>query len=194
MSDYTKSNTQGQLDQAVANAVNALRAGGVIAYPTEFCFGLGCDPRNEKALERLLAIKQRQREQGVILIAANISQVEEWVDFKSSPLQSEIQASWPGPNTWLLPALDCVSPWVRGHHTTVAMRITAHSVSKRLCHEFGGAIVSTSANRHGQDALRSASAVNHEMGVELDFILDAPLGGADSASTIRDGQTGQLLR
>jgi len=173
---------------------NAITRGGVVAYPTEHCFGLGCDPRNEQAIKRLLAIKQRNPEQGVILIAASIEQVRSFVDLDASPLRDQILASWPGPNTWILPALDTVSSWVKGQHKGVAVRVTAHQHSQQLCAEFGGAIVSTSANRHGAPALLTASAVDNEMGAELDVILDEPVGGAAHASTIRDGITGCQLR
>ncbi|MFT5573082.1 MAG: L-threonylcarbamoyladenylate synthase [Cryomorphaceae bacterium] len=180
--------------QVISQAAKVMRAGGVIAYPTEYCFGLGCDPRNEQAIARLLKIKNRQAEQGLILIAADIEQVCEYVDLASSPLREQIKRSWPGPNTWTLAALESVSQAVSGKHTTVAMRISGHSLSRQLCEAFGGAIVSTSANRHGQDALLQANEVAKEMSVELDYIIAAPVGGAPSASTIRDGLTGQVLR
>lgn len=179
---------------AIIDAANALRAGGVIAYPTEYCFGLGCDPNNINALQRLLKIKRRQQKQGVILIAASIEQVSAYVDLEVSSLASEIKASWPGPNTWVLPALESVSEWVRGRHLGVAMRVPAHAACQQICINFGGAIVSTSANRHGQSALLNAGDVRADMGVELDYILDAPVGGAERASIIRDGLSGKQLR
>jgi len=182
------------LPQAIKHAVSALRAGGVIAYPTEYCFGLGCDPRNATAIERVLKIKRRRRDQGVILIAANTSQVADYADLHASPLLADINASWPGPNTWLLPALDSASVWVKGQHSCVAMRVTDHPISQQLCLAFGGAIVSTSANRHSQAPLLNANSVDAEMGSELDCIVDAPVGAAQHASVIRDGITGQQLR
>jgi len=182
------------LDQQINNAVTALRAGGVIAYPTEYCYGLGCDPKNNEALQRLLDIKQRKAEQGVILIAADTDQVNYYAELESLSMAEQIKASWPGANTWLLPVRESVSNWVTGRHGTVAMRVTAHPVSRLLCQQFGGAIVSTSANRHGQSAMLSAQAIEVEMGAELDAIINAPLGGSPTASVIRDGLTGQQLR
>jgi len=92
------------VQNSLDNAVGTLNDGGVIAYPTEFCFGLGCDPRDARALKKLLDIKQRKAEQGVILIAGALDQVEHYAEFASLPNAAEIKASWPGPNTWLLPA------------------------------------------------------------------------------------------
>ncbi len=182
------------MNSEISNAVNVLRAGGVIAYPTEYCFGLGCDPRNEQALEKLLAIKGRKKDQGVILVAANIDQVADYALLDNVPLLQQVKDSWPGPNTWILPTKPTVSSWVKGLHTSIAMRVSAHPVCQQLCLEFDHAIVSTSANRHGQDALLLASDVLEQFANDLDYIVDLKVGGADQASTIRDAMSGKQLR
>jgi len=169
------------MNSEISNAVDALRNGGVIAYPTEYCFGLGCDPRNERALERLLTIKQRNKRQGVILIASTYEQVSDYACLESLPLVERVKASWPGPNTWILPAKDDVSSWVRGQHTSIAMRISAHDVCNQLCQQFDHAIVSTSAMRD-------------QFSEELDYIVGLEVGGAEHASTIRDAISGEQLR
>lgn len=166
----------------------------MIAYPTEYCFGLGCDPANDDAVERILNIKGRQKQQGLILLAADTEQVEQYAEWQTSPMLEEIERSWPGHVTWVLPACKHVSGLIRGQHQTVAMRVSAHTVARSLCAEFGSAIVSTSANRHGAVASRTAGAVLAEMGDDLDFILDAPVGSADRASQIRNGTTGEVIR
>lgn len=194
----------------IKHAISVLQDGGVIAYPTEFCFGLGCDPANGSAIQRILEIKQRTVEQGVILIAANVLQVEEYAELNADSLaqdiKQEILASWPGPVTWLLPAKQHASTWIRGEHSSIAMRVTAHALSNELCSQFGGAIVSTSANRHGQPALTKAQAVVDELGSEVDYVIDSSVGVANSkendndrtqdlkASQIRDAITGKRLR
>lgn len=180
--------------QQIDKAVGALRAGGVIAYPTEYCFGLGCDPRNHLAIERLLKIKQRKKEQGLILIAANFEQINAYANIDALARSKEIKQSWPGPNTWLLPVEDSVSTWVRGTHSTLAMRLSAHVVCQALCDSFGHAIVSTSANRHGQDALLNYESVVQEFDQELDYIIQAEVGGASAASSIRHAVSGEQLR
>jgi len=182
------------MDAQIVNAVDALRAGGVIAYPTEYCFGLGCDPRDVDALSRLLEIKQRQRDRGVILVAATLEQVSEYAELKNLSRLDEIIQSWPGPNTWILPAKNSVSAWVRGKHASIAMRISQHVTCQALCTEFGHPIVSTSANRHGQDALLNTSDVMREFSQELNYVVDAPVGHATRASTIRDAISGEQLR
>jgi len=180
------------VNSTISTALSALRNGGVIAYPTEYCFGLGCDPRNHEAIERLLSIKQRKKDQGVIL--ADLTQVLDYAELESVPLIDQVKSSWPGPNTWLLPVKSQVSSWVCGTHSTIAMRVSAHPVCQQLCSEFGHAIVSTSANRHGSDALLSADDVYAEFADELDCIVDLNVGGAKGPSLIRDSLTGQQLR
>ena len=183
-----------KVNSNISNAVDALRKGGVIAYPTEHCFGLGCDPRNHSAIERLLNIKQRKKDQGVILIAETLKQVSDYADLDNVPLIDQVKNSWPGPNTWLLPVNDKVSSWVRGKHKTIAMSISSHLVCQQLCNEFAHALVSTSANRHGEDALLNANDVYAEFNDELDYIVDLPVGGASKPSVIRNSLTGEQLR
>lgn len=181
------------IDQAVA----ALKEGGVIAYPTEFCFGLGCDPRHAEAVEKILSIKQRDISQGMILVAASTEQVSEYAQLENLPRADEIKASWPGPNTWVLPKLLSTPGWISGRHTSVAMRVTDHPLVIELCNRFGGAIVSTSANRHGERSATTATQVSAELGDAVDCIVDGELGYADAdqaASNIYDAITGDKLR
>lgn len=145
-------------------------------------------------MQRIVQIKRRQLDQGVILIAADAKQVSAYADLQAAPMLDAVTASWPGPQTWLLPTLDDTPSWVSGKHSSIAMRVTAHPHSHELCAHYGGAIVSTSANRHGQSPLMCAAAVIEEMGDEVDYVLDAPLGGAEKPSTIRDSVTGNQLR
>jgi L-threonylcarbamoyladenylate synthase len=178
----------------IESAVIVLRQGGVIAYPTEYCFGLGCDPQDSIAVSRILKIKRRQAAQGVILIAGSYTHIDQYAKLQTAPMVNAIKASWPGPTTWLLPIRRPLPKYLVGSHSTIAMRLSAHSVCRDLCINFGGAIVSTSANRHGELALMSAAAVEREFADEVDMIIDAPLGGAQQPSHIRDGLSGIQLR
>jgi len=175
-------------------AVNVLKQGGVIAYPTEYCFGLGCDPLNTKAIQRILAIKRRQANQGLILIAADIPQLEFYVNLSSAACYEDIIQSWPGPYTWTIEAKQGVSEWVRGMHESVAVRVPNHMESHELCRQFGDAIVSTSANRHGESELMTTQQVRNVLGDEVDHVVDAMVGGAVRPSQIRDGNTGERFR
>lgn len=177
-------------------AVTLVRAGGVLAYPTEAVYGLGCDPHDHAAFERIFALKQRPSTQGVLLIAAEFAQVERYIDLAAVPaaLLAQVRASWPGPHTWIFPRSADVPAWVAGGHAGIALRITAHAPAAALCRAFGGALVSTSANPHGQPPARSAQAVADYFGDALDGVLDAPLGDATQPTTIRDALTGAIIR
>ena len=180
----------------IAAAAALLRGGGVLAYPTEAVFGLGCDPRNVAAFERLFALKQRPPTQGVLLIAADFAQVERYIALDAVPadIMRQVRASWPGPNTWIFPRSPDVPDWIAGAHSGIALRVTAHPPAAQLSRAFGGALVSTSANPHGQPPARTAQAVQTFFGQSLDGLLDAPLGGLASPTVIRDALTGTIVR
>jgi L-threonylcarbamoyladenylate synthase len=182
------------LSQALAAAAACICAGGVIAYPTEAVFGLGCDPGNARAVRRVLAMKQRPAQKGLILIASEIAQLEPYLAPISAESEMRLRDQWPGPVTWLVPARASVSPLLRGAHATLAVRVTAHPVAAALCRQAGTALVSTSANLAGQPPAHSIEEVRAIFGSQLDSILDAPLGDADRPTVIRDLLTGEVVR
>lgn len=175
-------------------AVRILRAGGVVAYPTEGVFGLGCDPFNEGAVLRLLAIKHRPVHKGLILIAADVGQLAPLLRPESEALMAPVLASWPGPSTWILPAGPGVPAWLTGGSDGIALRVTAHPPAADLCRAFGGALVSTSANATGRPPARSALAVRRALGNRIDYVLTGATGGAAGPSEIRDARDGRLVR
>ena len=177
-------------------AAGLLRRGGVLAYPTEAVFGLGCDPHDLVAFERLFALKQRPPTQGVLLIAADFGQVERYIDASLVPgeVWQQVHTSWPGPHTWIFPRSAAVPDWVAGSHAGIALRVTAHEPAAALCRAFGGALVSTSANPHGQPPARAANVVVEYFGDTLDGLLQAPLGGQGSPTVIRDALSGAIIR
>ena len=179
---------------AIRRAASIIRAGGVIAYPTEAVWGLGCDPLDAAAVARILEIKQRPATMGLILIAAEAAQLEPWVEPVSHEIEARINATWPGPVTWVMPAQEWVPEWVHGGRGSLAVRVTAHEQCAALCRETGFPIVSTSANRSGHPPARNAVQVQRWFGGELDFILGGTTGGRDRPSEIRDAITGLPIR
>ncbi len=182
--------------EALARCAVALNEGGVVAYPTEAVYGLGCDPRNRAAFEKLFALKQRPPTQGVLLIGADFDQVAPYIDLAATPRDAleRARATWPGPHTWIFPRAADVPEWVAGGHAGIALRVTAHGPAAELCRAFGGALVSTSANRHGDPPARSAEEVRAAFGDALDAILNAPTGGLERPTPIRDAISGASLR
>lgn len=175
-------------------AARVVRAGGLIAYPTEAVYGLGCHPRNERAVKRLLALKRRSASKGLILIAADFAQLEPFLQPLSPPDRVRLEAAWPGPQTWLIPARPGVPRWLRGRHDTLAVRVTAHPLAAALCRSCGHPLVSTSANISARRPARSALAVRRQFGQGLDYVLSGPTGGAAKPTTIQDLRTGQVRR
>lgn len=181
-------------DLALIRAVRALHAGAVVAYPTEGVWGLGCDPFNRDAVLALLALKQRPSTKGLILIAADAAMFAPLLDPLPAPLRQRLAASWPGPNTWIVPDPEHLAPaWIRGRHDSVALRVTAHPQASRLSQAFGGPLVSTSANPAGLPAALTANTVRRYFG-GLVRILPGTTGGSKTPSTIRDLVSGQVLR
>jgi L-threonylcarbamoyladenylate synthase len=181
-------------DKDFAAAVAALRQGGVIAYPTEAVYGLGCDPFDQAAVARLFELKQRPPTQGVLLIAADFAQVEKFIGAVPDAAVARARATWPGPQTWVFPRSAQTPAWLAGAHAGIALRVTAHPLAARLCAAFGGAIVSTSANRHGQPPARSAGDVRSAFDGELAYILEGPTGGLERPTPIRNAIDGEIIR
>ena len=175
-------------------AVRVLHAGGVIAYPTEAVYGLGCDPMDAAAVLRILELKKRPWQKGLILIASDRQQLDPFILPLSQELQTLLDESWPGPITWLLPAHPEVPYWLRGEHNSIAVRVTAHAGTRVLCEAFGRAIVSTSANPATLPPARSPLKVRRYFGDGLGMILHGPLGGRAQPSEIRDASSGRVIR
>ena len=174
-------------------AAAELRRGAVVACPTEAVWGFSCDPLNQRAVTSLLTLKQRPVEKGVILVAANLDQLAYYIEPPSRTALRRARDTWPGPATWVFPASPFTPPWITGSHDTVAVRVTAHPVLAALCLRFGGALVSTSANRSGQPPCRTVTDVRLRFDPALRVVPGAT-GGRASPTTIREAATGHLLR
>jgi L-threonylcarbamoyladenylate synthase len=178
----------------VRQGAQCLVEGGVIAYPTEAVYGLGCDPENESAVRRILHLKSRPEAAGLILIADRLERFAAYIDAVSAEQKQTALAAWPGPVTWLFPRARRVPDWLAGSHPTIALRITAHPVCRALCEAFGGAIVSTSANPSTQEPARSAAQVEAYVPSELCGIVEGELGSQSRPSEIRDLASGRVIR
>lgn len=170
-----------------------LKQGGVLAYATESCFGLGCDPRNARALARVIRLKRRPGNKGLIVLASDISQLRGLVRPLSEAEKGELARYWPGHYTFLLPAAPQVLPALRGHHDKIAVRISAHGPATALCRRLGTALVSTSTNRSGQRSLKTARACRRAFGARA-LVLPGRIGKARRPSTIIDFSSGRVLR
>ena len=174
-------------------AAREIRAGAVIAYPTEAVWGLGCDPWNEEAVDRLLAIKSRSVDKGLILIADNIRQFDFLFEDFPQDWLDRMASTWPGPNTWLVPHRELLPEWITGVHDTVALRVSNHPQVRELC-ALVGPLISTSANPQGRPAARTRLRVEQYFRGQLDLVLGGSLGGRRNPSVIRDLISGEVVR
>jgi len=168
--------------------------GGLIAYPTEAVYGLGCNPLDWEAVQRLLQLKQRPVDKGLILIAADFDQLRPFVIEPAQEIMAPVFHSWPGASTWLLPAAAGVPKWLTGEHSSIAVRVTAHPLAAALCRACDSPLVSTSANIHGQRPAKSTLALYKQFNRKIDCILNGKRGLLKQPTPIKDAMSGACIR
>ena len=179
------------LNFPIQRAGRILRSGGIVAYPTEGVFGLGCLPDDADAVIRILSIKKRSPAAGLLLIASRIEQLEGWAELiEAASLKSTLER----PVTWIVPASINVPYWIKGEHRDLAVRITAHPVAAALCDLVDSPLVSTSANIAGSAPARSAFVLRRRFGRLVDCIVPGRCGPATGPSEIRDLKSGKVIR
>lgn len=190
-----KSPSQPLSDWQLSLAVKTIRSGGVIAYPTEAVWGLGCDPWNTEAVNRILELKQRPVEKGLIVVAGSVDQVRFLLDPLPEQQQHKALSYWPGPYTCLLPdLLQQIPEEVRGRHKSIAVRVSDHPLVKSLCNAAESPLVSTSANPAGRQPARYSWQVRRYFPTGLDRLVPGELGGHGKPSKIIDIVSGKQLR
>jgi len=168
--------------------------GDLIAYPTEAVYGLGCNPLDWDAVQRLLKLKQRPIEKGLILIASDFEQLQPFISEPAPEIMTPVLASWPGPATWLLPAAPGTPEWLTGRHNSIAVRVTAHPLAAELCRVCESALVSTSANVSGHQPARNPLALYSQLKGSASFILNGRVGALKQPTPIRDAMSGAIIR
>lgn len=177
----------------LARARRAVAEGGLIAYPTEAVYGLGCDPMNEDAVARLLAVKRRPLHKGLIVLAADLEQLLPFLAPLNAALERKLDQTWPGPVTWILPASPATPFWLTGNRPSLAVRVTNHPLAAELCAACGP-LVSTSANVTGSAPARTALQARLRLGPSIDVVVPGTVGGLLQPTEIRDGLSGNIVR
>ena len=181
-------------DEAVKQAAVIIRNGGVVVYPTETVYGLGCAPQIPEAAKRLCLIKGRA-DKPLPLVCSDAEAARRIVEFNPAA-ERLAERFWPGPLMLVLPARVEYSIWVTHGAKTLGLRVPGHEVSRKLARLSGGVIVSTSANRSGEEPQTSASGAARELGEEVDLILDGGRTPSREPSTVLDlsGEQAWILR
>ena len=183
--------------QQIIQAVEILQQGGIIAYPTEAVYGLGCDANNLSAVKNILELKQREKEKGLILISSSFDQFKNYIQPLEKHIENKLLDSWKNNTkaiTWLVPVKNEISEYLKGQFDSLAIRVSHHPVVKELCQQFGGAIISTSANVTAQEAARTAEEVKQIFDGKVDFIIEGKTDRNSQPSEIRDALTDKLIR
>jgi L-threonylcarbamoyladenylate synthase len=170
--------------------------GGVFAYPTEAVFGLGCDPDNDNAIQKLLLIKQRTADKGLILLAGNYSQLLPYIDEAAIPKQKRLKHSleWPAGITFIYPAKNNLSKLLTGKFNSIAVRITTQPDVVALCSQVNKPIVSTSANLSQKLPATLWQDIDPLLVNELDLVIKGHTLGYNQPSKIIDVLTGDIIR
>lgn len=170
----------------VTAAVTAVRAGGLVIFPTETVYGVGCDPRSEAAVERIFRLKDRPATQALTLHLGADPDLEEWADDAPEGARRLAERFWPGPLTLVLASREDVPAVVRGGRPTVGLRVPDHPTALAVIEGAGGAIAGTSANRHGGPSPTTAAEAVDALGGEIDAIVDAGPTELGRDSTVLD--------
>lgn len=171
------------ITSSVQKVARLLHQQAVICYPTEAVWGLGCHPQSVEAVERILTMKHRSVEKGVILIAADFQQIEPYAEV-STKLKQQLKMFWPGFVTCLLPKSATCPTYLTGQHQTIAVRMTAYKPLKQLCQLAGTAVVSTSANLSHNQPVRTIKQAQTLFNQQVDAYWDIALGGEEKPSRI----------
>ncbi len=180
----------------VRRAAQILRAGGLVAFPTETVYGLGADAASEKAVGRLYAVKGRPADHPVIIHFASPDQAFAWAREIPQSARELGQRFWPGPLTLILKRSALAKDFVTGGQDTVGLRVPSHPVAQELLNAFAGAIAAPSANRFGRVSPTTAAHVREDLGKDVDLVLEGGPSDVGIESTIVDLSAGAaaLLR
>ncbi len=170
----------------VERAAAALRAGGLVAFPTETVYGLGADASRTEAVAQIFSVKGRPRSHPLIVHLAPRASLDDWAIDIPDVARRLAAAAWPGPLTMILRRSQRVAPATTGGGRTVGLRIPAHPLAQELLHAFGGGIAAPSANRYGAVSPTTADHVAADLGDEIDYLLDGGACDVGLESTIVD--------
>lgn len=174
--------------------ISVIQSGGLIVYPTEAVYGIGCDYKQQESVNKLLSLKKRPVEKGLILVGSHVQQILPLIQPDDGNQLAKALKTWPGHFTWVFKASKSTPKWISGEHDSVAVRISKHPVIKRLCSQLNQPIVSTSANISGSAVINDMAQIKKIFSDRVDCYIDEPLGNHKGASQIRNAATGLIIR
>lgn len=179
--------------QNINQAAEIIKNGGLIGYPTETVYGLGADPHNAEAIQKIFIAKGRAEDKGIILLIRGVDDLSTLVRAISPTAQILIEAFWPGPLTLVFRANRDLSPALLGGRDTIALRHSSSPIATQLLTVLGGPLTSTSANRSTEPPARSTCEVENALGEHLDLIIDGGPSASIIPSTLIDVSTDSAI-
>ena len=180
---------------AIKRLSKAIMQGAVVAYPSDTIWGFGCHPLHITAVNRILQVKNRSADKGLILLSSSLEYCLPYIAKHLSDVQLDrLKQDYERPTTWLTPAAEDCPVWLRGRYTTIAIRITQHPLIQSICTQIQAPLVSTSANRQGRPPVRNALQAQRQFSRHMDFIVHGYEAGTQQASRIQSLLTGCTIR
>ncbi len=178
----------------IARVVEVLRGGGVIAYPTDTTYGIGCSIFNKRGIERIYLLKQREKKKPFSFICADLSEVARYARVSNYAFKV-LRRYLPGPYTFVLEASSVVPDLLITKQKTVGIRIPDNAICRAIVTELGHPIITTSANRSGDEPIGNPLTVDEELGNDLDLVVDGGILTADVSSVVSlIGDAASVLR
>ncbi len=165
----------------------------VFAYPTEGVWGLGCNPFSEKAVKKLINLKKRPKNKGIIVLAGSLQQLLPFTQHLSDKLKKRMNSKWPGPHTWLVPSSPDIPKWLIGPTGLVALRLSDHKTVIELTESLNMPICSSSANISGQEPAKNSDEIRTFFGNKV-LIIEGELGGLKKPTPVQNLESKEWLR
>ena len=165
----------------------------VFAYPTEGVWGLGCNPFSEKAVKKLINLKKRPKNKGIIVLAGSLQQLLPFTQHLSEKLKKRMNSKWPGPHTWLVPSSPDIPKWLIGPTGLVALRLSDHKTVIELTESLNMPICSSSANISGQEPAKNSDEIRTFFGNKV-LIIEGELGGLKKPTPVQNLESKEWLR
>ena len=172
--------------------VRFIRRGGIIAYPTESCFGLGCDPKNKKEINKIIKLKKRSLNKNFILIGSSLKHFDSFTNSFNDVTKKKLFSKWPGPHTWVIKANHRCPNWLKSN-SKLALRIPSFSSCQALINSIDMAITSSSLNLSGKIPLRNYRDAYKFLPDKVKLIKGR-IGNNRNPSVIQDFKTKYIIR
>ena len=165
----------------------------IFAYPTEGVWGIGCNPFSEKAVKKLILLKKRPKNKGIIILGGYMEQLTPFTEHLDEKLKKRMYSKWPGPHTWLVSSSSRTPKWLLGPKGLIALRLSSHKTVIKLTETLGMPICSTSANLSGNEPAKDSNEIRTFF-KDTVLIIGGELGSLKRPTPVQDLESREWLR